>query len=103
MYSEILKYVRSYFVIFSKNMKYAIVFVSTSKYSYVHYQRIYTEIRSYLATTVFNFVYEQMRLRIAQRKIKVRKLGLHELFGEFYFKHFCPLHQKNAYQVWIFL
>ena len=50
VYSEILKYARSYFVKFSKNMKYTIVFVltNTSKYAYVPYHHIFTKIRSYL-------------------------------------------------------
>ena len=33
-YSEILKYIRSYFVIFTKNMKYAMVFVLSDKSKY---------------------------------------------------------------------
>ena len=45
-----IKYVRSYFVIFSKNMKYAIVFVlmNASKYTYVCCHRINRRISPYL-------------------------------------------------------
>ena len=51
-----IKYVRSYFVIFSKTMKYAVVFILTNMFKcpYVCWLRINMRIRPYLPTSQAN-------------------------------------------------